>query len=132
MYLTTVFGDLPAVSMIMRMKGHNGLSLCCMCKIDGLPVPNTPGSTHYMPLDWSTHSDVINTNDVKKYDPLKLLLHTHNKFLEQARKVQQALSTAAVEWLAKEHGIKGVPVLSLLSLLFFPLSFPGDFNTSNW
>jgi hypothetical protein len=27
-FLILVFGDIPAISMIMRMKGHNGLSPC--------------------------------------------------------------------------------------------------------
>jgi len=32
-YLITAFGDIPTVSMIMRMKGHNSLCPCRMCKI---------------------------------------------------------------------------------------------------
>jgi hypothetical protein len=39
-YLILVFGDIPAVSMIMRMSGHNGFSPCRMCKILGVHVPN--------------------------------------------------------------------------------------------
>jgi hypothetical protein len=32
-YLILVFGDIPAISMVMRMKGHNGASPCHMCEI---------------------------------------------------------------------------------------------------
>lgn len=32
-YLILVFGDIPAVSMLMRMKGHNGISPCRMCEV---------------------------------------------------------------------------------------------------
>ncbi|KAF7343661.1 hypothetical protein MSAN_01987400 [Mycena sanguinolenta] len=44
-FLILVFGDIPAVSMLMRMKGHNGYSPCRMCKIIGVPVPNSNGKT---------------------------------------------------------------------------------------
>ena len=38
-YLIVVFGNIPAVSMIMHMKGHNGRSPCCMCEIQGICIP---------------------------------------------------------------------------------------------
>jgi hypothetical protein len=125
-YLITVFGDIPAVSMLMRMKGHNGVSPCRMCKVDGLRVPRG-STTHYVPLDRSRHPDVANSDRVKCYDPLDLPLRTHDEFLEQARKVQFAESSAAEDRLSKQYGIKGVPILSTLSSLFFPHSFPYDF-----
>ncbi len=57
-YLLVVFGDIPAISMVMRMKGHNGASPCRMCEIRGLRTPDQPGTTHYVPLDRSSHPDV--------------------------------------------------------------------------
>jgi hypothetical protein len=39
-YLILAFGDIPAMSMIMRMKGHNGFCPCRMCNISGLRIPN--------------------------------------------------------------------------------------------
>jgi len=39
-YLITAFGDIPAVSMLMNMKGHNGASPCRMCKIKGIGIPD--------------------------------------------------------------------------------------------
>ena len=35
-HLIVVFGDIPAISMVMQMKGHNSVSPCHMCKIQGL------------------------------------------------------------------------------------------------
>ena len=35
-FLILVFGDIPTVSMVMQMKGHNGLVPCQMCKITAL------------------------------------------------------------------------------------------------
>ena len=50
-HLILIGGDIPAISMVMRMKGHNGLSPCWMCKIKGLCIPNSHATTHYVPLD---------------------------------------------------------------------------------
>jgi Transposase family tnp2 len=35
------FGDIPAISMIMRIKGHNGISPCHMCNIQGICIPSS-------------------------------------------------------------------------------------------
>jgi len=40
-YLITAFGDIPAVSMLMNMKGHNGMSPCQMCEIKGIGIPDS-------------------------------------------------------------------------------------------
>jgi hypothetical protein len=52
--------------------------------------------------------------------------------MQQARQVQLAPTTAEAERLAKECGIKGIPVLSFLSSLSFPKSFPYDFMHLIW
>ena len=57
-FLILVFGDIPAMAMIMWMKGHNGFSPCHMCEIHGLRQPNSRVTAHYVPLDRSCHPDV--------------------------------------------------------------------------
>ena len=52
-YLILIFGDMPAVSMVMCMKGHNGLFPCCMCMVRGLQIPGANSTTHYVPLERS-------------------------------------------------------------------------------
>jgi hypothetical protein len=47
--------------------------------------------------------------------------------MDHARKAQFAETAAEEERVAKSTGIKGIPVFSYLSSLFFPLSFPFDF-----
>jgi hypothetical protein len=47
--------------------------------------------------------------------------------MDQAHEVQFAATATAEESLAKQYGVKGIPILSCLSSLFFPLSFPYDF-----
>jgi hypothetical protein len=127
-FLILVFGDIPAVSMVMRMKGHNGLVPCRMCKITALRTPNSRSPGHYVPLHRARHPTVKNNNTVTHvYDPANLPLRTHADFLETARAVQMAPTTAQSNILAKNSGIKGIPILSYLPSLFFPYSFPYDF-----
>ena len=74
-YLILVFGDIPAISMVMRMMGHNGFLPCRMCKIHGVQVPNACSSTNYVPLDRSQHPDTLTSaSEVSAYDPANLPL----------------------------------------------------------
>ncbi|KAH9009866.1 hypothetical protein EDB85DRAFT_2241680 [Lactarius pseudohatsudake] len=123
------------MSMIMRMKGHNGASPCRMCNIRGLRVPDKPGTTRYVPLDRSSHPDVRTDQSgerVEKYDPYNLPLRTHNGLLAQAAEVDAATTITAADRLSKEYGIKGTPLLSSVYSLFFPHSFPYDFMHLIW
>jgi hypothetical protein len=132
-YLILVFGDIPAMSMLMRMTGHNGFSPCRMCKILGVRVPGIQATTHYVPLDRSKHPSVRNSqNEVARYDPAALPLRTEAEMLHQAQEVQDAPSDAEATRLSKAYGIKGVPALSYLKSLTFPLSFPYDFMHLIW
>ena len=38
-FLILIFGDLPAISMLMKMKGVNGLSPCQAYTIKAIPIP---------------------------------------------------------------------------------------------
>ena len=49
-YLIVVFGNIPAVSMVMCMKVHNSWSPCHMCEIQGIHIPSSSARTHYVPL----------------------------------------------------------------------------------
>jgi hypothetical protein len=127
-FLIICFGDIPAISMIMCIKGHNGLLPCHMCKISGLRPPESRHPIHYVPLDRSRHPNVRSSSTaIKKYSPASLPLRTHNDFMATARLVQFAVTEAESERRAKASGIKGIPILSALSSLSFPNSFPYDF-----
>ncbi|KIJ70560.1 hypothetical protein HYDPIDRAFT_184816 [Hydnomerulius pinastri MD-312] len=127
-YLIVVSGDIPALSMVIRMKGHNGFSPCRMCKITGLRVPNSRAKTLYVPLHRSHHPDVQQSQTaIKQYDSANLPMRTHNEILEQGRQVERAATNTEAERLAKEYGVKGVPVLSVVPSIALPLSFPYDF-----
>ncbi|KAJ2918455.1 hypothetical protein MD484_g1964, partial [Candolleomyces efflorescens] len=124
------FGDYPAISMIMQMKGHNGIFPCRMCLIEGLRVPNHRGTTHYVPLHRCQHPNVIEgttRRGVTQYDPANLPIRSHTQFMKHARLVQFASNNQEAEELGKACGIKGIPLLSCIPSLFFPTSFPFDF-----
>lgn len=134
-YLVAVFGDIPAISMIMRMKGHNAIFPCRMCMIKGVRMPDTRNTTHYVPLNRANHPTVLETGDnieISLYNSADLPLRTHEQFLEQARNVQLAPTGAEEQRRAKACGIKGIPVLSHLPSLSFPSSFPFDFMHLIW
>ncbi|PIL29487.1 hypothetical protein GSI_08429 [Ganoderma sinense ZZ0214-1] len=132
-FLILVFGDIPAISMVMCMKGHNGLSPCRMCEIKGIRIPDSSNPIHYVPLDRSRHPSVTGAEgSIKIYDPAHLPLRTHERLLTQAREVQFARTERESEQLAKTYGIKGVPLLHVLPSLSFPASFPYDFMHLLW
>ena len=134
-HLIVIFGDIPAISMVMWMKGHSSVSPCHMCKIQGLWAPDQPGTTHYVPLDQSSHPVVQRDHSgkhMKKYNPYDLPLRTHDRLLSQATEVNDTTTNATTDRLSKQYGIKGTPLLSYVHSLFFPSSFPYDFMHLIW
>jgi len=115
-FLLIIFGDFPAISMLMNMKGVNGISPCRNCKIKAVPIPGDTRSTHYVPLT---------TN-------LTNLGRNHTELMADAKRVDEAESLAAANRIAKETGIKGTPILSTLDSVSFPQSFPPDFMHIAW
>ena len=126
-FLLVVFGDMPAIAMIMRMKGHNAKHPCHMCKIKA--IRNDVSKTLYVPLD---RTGFPGSASPRKYNPSALPLRSHKELMQEAEEVQNAASTAASERLASEYGVKGIPLLSVISSLSFPKSFPYDFMHLIW
>ncbi|KAG8915616.1 hypothetical protein FRC03_005872 [Tulasnella sp. 419] len=52
--------------------------------------------------------------------------------MTQAQEVVEAESNAASDRLSMQYGIKGIPILSCLSSIEFPTSFPYDFMHLVW
>jgi hypothetical protein len=132
-FLILGFGDLPAIAMLMNMKGHNGILPCRMCNIIGLRIPGSRATTHYVPLARSNHPSVKADRDaVKVYDPNNLPLRTHDEMIAQANEVQIALKNGEANDISKVYGIKGISILSYLPSISFPISFPYDFMHLIW
>jgi hypothetical protein len=127
-YLICVFGDIPAVSMLMHMKGHNSTSPCCMCKI--MDIRAAGEKTLYVPLDH--HNLECTSSEPTHYAAAALPLQSHSEFMAQACQVQNAATDAEEKHLSKRFSIKGVSLLSTLSVLSFPASFPYDFMHVVW
>ena len=117
-YLILCFGDMPALAKLLRLKGHNAISPCRACHILGIRDVASGGRTHYTPL---------HRPDGESYDPLGLPLRSHNEFLRQAIQVAMAPTDTKENNRAKLFGIHGVPLLSVLSSISIPASFPHDF-----
>ncbi|KAH7919758.1 hypothetical protein BV22DRAFT_1107964 [Leucogyrophana mollusca] len=87
-------------------------------------VPGSRNPVHYVPLD--------RTTAVKKYHPGNLPMRAHDEMFAQGQKVQLAATAAEMDRLSKQYGVKGMPVLSYLTSLSFPASFPYDFMYLIW
>jgi hypothetical protein len=132
-FLILVFGDMPAIAMIMRMKNHNAILPCRVCRISGLRVPGSRATTHYVPLDRSRHPDVrASPTAIKVFDAHHLPIRGHDEIRTCAEEVQSALSTTAAEDLAKAYGINGLSILFYVPSITFPVSFPYDFMHLIW
>jgi len=86
-YVITGFGDIPTVSMLMHMKGHNGSCPCRMCEIQGIGILDLQNRTLYMPLSRRDHPKPM---DVIEYHLARLPLHSHDSFMAQAKSVLSA------------------------------------------
>jgi hypothetical protein len=122
-YLILVFGNIPAVAKLMRMKGHNAKCPCRACNIIGVCMNGSTNYTYYIPL----HCD-----GAALYNALDLPLCMHAEFLQNACEVTQQTTDKVAEECAMCYGIKGVPLLASLSSLKFPTSFPYDFMHLVW
>lgn len=128
-HLIKIFGDMPAMAKLMRMKGHMGIKPCRMCHISGVRIPGSGATTHYVPLDRRRHPDC---GDTPLYDGANLPLRTHDEMLRQAVEVDTAPSKAQAERLATKYGIKGSSSLHHLQSLRFPGCMPHDFMHLIW
>jgi hypothetical protein len=131
-HLLVVFGDMPAVAMVMHMTGTNGVCPCRFCKILGVRIPNRDKSPYYVPLDRSQHPDAQGLHGIKTYNPDNLPMRSHAQFLAEADAAEKAPGPSAFKRLVQANGIKGIPVLACLSSIQFPWSFPYDFMHLIW
>ncbi|KAF7361101.1 hypothetical protein MSAN_01141700 [Mycena sanguinolenta] len=116
-FLIRVFGDMPAIAKLMRMKGANGLRPCRACKIHGIRDADGGNKTNYVPL---------HRPNGESLDPFSLPLRTHDQFIDDAVAVEMAPSDAEAKRRSKATGINGLPILATLSSLSFPDSFGHD------
>ncbi|KAG8749451.1 hypothetical protein FRC11_011322 [Ceratobasidium sp. 423] len=124
-YLIAAFGDMPAVTKLMNMKGHNGKLPCRACNIHGVHARNGPNvNTNYVPLGQPFNDD---PQSPCHYKPLELPLRTHAQYLWQAMRVEEAKNDVEEDHRSMQTGINGLSPLACVPGLEFPHSFPHDF-----
>lgn len=132
-FLIILFGDIPAMSLLLRMKGHNALCPCRFCEILGVRIPNNTATTHYVPLDRKNHPAVLDgSSAVASYDARELPMRTTASFLKQGKEVDNAPTKTRAEELSKVYGIKGSTILSSLSSIILPFACPYDYMHLMW
>jgi hypothetical protein len=89
-----------------------------MCNISGVQASSSSSRALYVPLFREEGAPL---------NPLQLPLRTTEEFMRQARTVAASADGTEEAELSKMTGIKGVPILSCLSSLSLPHSFPADF-----
>jgi len=128
-HLIKLFGDMPAMAKLMRMKGHNGIKPCRGCNIMGVRVVGSSATTHYVPLDRSRHPD---HGDIPVYDAANLPLRTHEEMVRQAQEVDSAPNVTQSNRLATKYGINGSSSFHRVQSLEYPGSMPHDFMHLIW
>ena len=96
-FLIMAFGDILAVSFLMQMKGHNGISPCRCCNIEGVRAAGEDGSSckvYYVLLDRLQLPNPRQDENLS-YDPRHLPMRTHEEFIANADALLSATTLAA-------------------------------------
>ena len=110
---------MPAVAKILRLKSTNAIVPCRACRIIATRDPNGGRHAHYYAA--------LHIPSGPSYEPLNLPLRTHDEFMRQGLDIAMAEARVVQDNLAIQYGIHGVPILTTLSSISVPASFPHDF-----
>ena len=122
-YLIAAFGDMPAISKLLCLKGHNGYCPCRCCLLRGERNRAKSGLTYYSPLCGPKRPDEV-TDD--GWNPHDLPLRTHEGHQAHLDEINQGATVQIRQQLATHYGINGNSLLLSLPLISFPDSFPYD------
>ncbi|QRV81075.1 Transposase family Tnp2 protein [Ceratobasidium sp. AG-Ba] len=104
-FLIMIFGDIPAVSKLLAMKGHNAMVPCRTCYTQGVLCRREKNSVYYVPLTLPGNED--------GYPPDMLLLRTHELFLHHYESLDNLDDRPGRrKQLAKELGINDRPIFA--------------------
>lgn len=116
-YLILIFGDMPAVAGIMRIKGPAAVHPCRVCSIPGIrDTSNGKNTSYYTPLH--------RANNIYEFEDLPI--RTHEQFVKQSKWVADGRKKSNAECTRRSRscGINGTPLLiRLLSLSVPALDF---------
>ncbi|GBC17777.2 transposase domain-containing protein [Rhizophagus irregularis DAOM 181602=DAOM 197198] len=105
-------GDLPALSKILYLTGHNSYSGCRFCNLRG--TLNEMNRHVYYPLQ-------------QNIDPIRLPIRTHDEMLTSINQIEH-LKGDRRETYIRNCGIKGKSILFELSSIKFPRFISSGYN----
>jgi hypothetical protein len=115
-FVILVFGDIPAVSKLLFVKGHNAFRPCRACYIPGVLCRLQRNSVYYVPL-----------MDPRDGIPMQqLAMRTHQHFLIYFDQLEAARTQNERDTIAKDSGIKGRSVFAGLMSIDLATCFPYD------
>ncbi|KAF8691635.1 Transposase family tnp2, partial [Rhizoctonia solani] len=117
-FLITIIGNIPAISKLLCMKGHNAKSPCRMCYIQGTLCQLAQNSVYYVPL---TTLDVAQEVSLEN-----LVLCTHDLFLANYKAIKQAPTPAVQQELVKLYGLNAWPIFLHLKSIDLATCAPYD------
>ncbi|KAG9093792.1 hypothetical protein FRC06_011374, partial [Ceratobasidium sp. 370] len=118
-FLIMIFGDIPAVSKLLAMKGHNAKMPCRACYLQGILCRLPRNSVYYIPL--------TRPGDRMGLPPELLLMRTQElfRFHYDVLDAQSAHPTRRAK-LAQEYGINGRPIFERLKSFDLSTCAPYD------
>jgi hypothetical protein len=115
-FLIIIFGDILAIAKLLFIKGHNTLTPCRACYIQGVLCHLRNNSVYYIPLMYP-HDTV----------PIQHLhMQTQRLFLAHYNELEAARTQLNRDRVAKEFGINGRSIFAHLKSINLATSFPYD------
>ncbi|GET00693.1 transposase domain-containing protein [Rhizophagus clarus] len=111
-------GDMPAISKLMCMTGHNAYLDCRFCYLKG--VYSEESRYVYLPCS------MPRTSNITDFDPKELLKHTKNNFLNDISKIINETNRTTRLSYIKKTGFNDRSILFELKSTKFSRSFPVD------
>jgi hypothetical protein len=117
-FIILLFGDIPAVSKLLAMKGHNAVTPCRACYIRGVLCQLARNAVYYVPLTMP--------GDNAPFPPDALLMRTQNSFMFHYAELDAAPTVAARRRVAQDCGINARSVFSRLKSIDLASCAPYD------
>ncbi|CAE6541180.1 unnamed protein product [Rhizoctonia solani] len=117
-FLIILFGDIPAVSKLLMMKGHNAVKPCRACLIPAVPCQLERNVVYYVPMSHPGRLHVLTYED--------LPLRDHQQVLDQLTKIEAASTQAQRKQLTREYGLNSRSIFAYLRSIDLATCAPYD------
>ncbi|QRV80568.1 Transposase family tnp2 [Ceratobasidium sp. AG-Ba] len=110
-FLIILFGDIPAISKLLLLKGQNAISPCRTCTHSGTPYTlrrpeHANKIIYYIPL--------TGPEDLRPIRPEDLMYRTHRTMLRSYNDLDAATRVGVREEISKNCGLHGRPIFARL------------------